>query len=181
MPIAGAGIPITTLRMVLIALRACRLSEAVFVYDNTSYPANRTPQIGRFRSTLPRFAEWCATSGEKKGRWAAGWGVPLPESFPSPPISPCFLRRPPPFRCERSEQRNLLPPWQDLGSCERSERRNPLHPRQDLGRCGYPLVPRKSYPASRTPQIKKSRHDVTALRCILLEIGRIISSLPRRP
>ena len=77
-------------------------------------------------------AEWCAASGEKKGRWAAGWGVPLPEPFPSPPISPCSLRRPPPFRCERSERRNPLHPWQDLAvangyspafaSCDGSER-----------------------------------------------------------
>ena len=55
-------------------------------------------------------------AGEKKGRWAAGWGVPLPEPFPSPPISPCSLRRPPPFRCERSEQRNPLHSRQDLAA-----------------------------------------------------------------
>ena len=42
MPVTGAGIPITTLRMVLIALRACRLSEAVKDPDHTPYLANRT-------------------------------------------------------------------------------------------------------------------------------------------
>ena len=40
----------------------------------------------------------------KKRLWAAGWGVPLPEPFPSPPISPCSLRQASPFRCERSER-----------------------------------------------------------------------------
>ena len=68
-------------------------------------PANRTSHIRGFRSTLARFAEWCPRKrGEKRGRWAAGWDVPLPEPFPSPPISPCSLRRAAPFRCERSEQ-----------------------------------------------------------------------------
>ena len=41
MPVTGAGIPTTTLRMVLIALRACRLSEAVKAPDHTPYLANR--------------------------------------------------------------------------------------------------------------------------------------------
>ncbi len=41
MPVTGAGIPITTLRMVLIALRACRLSEAV----KPPLIIHRTPQI----------------------------------------------------------------------------------------------------------------------------------------
>ena len=40
-------------------------------------------------------------AGRRKGRWAAGRSVPLPEPFPSPPISPpCSLRRAPPFRGE---------------------------------------------------------------------------------
>ena len=61
--------------------------------------------------------------------------------LPTPPISPCSLRRAPPFRCERSE------------------RRNPLHSRQDLSRREYPLVPRKSQIVNR-----KSKKAVTLWR-----------------
>ena len=64
--------------------------KTLFVNRKSQIAPRKSHITRRFRSTLSRFAEWCAASGEKKGRWAAGWGVPLLEPFPSPPISPLF-------------------------------------------------------------------------------------------
>ena len=43
-------------------------------------------------------------AGRRRGRWAAREKAPVTARPNPPPISPCSLRRAPPFRCERSEQ-----------------------------------------------------------------------------
>ena len=43
-------------------------------------------------------------AGRRRGRWAAREKAPATARPNPPPISPCSLRRAPPFRCERSEQ-----------------------------------------------------------------------------
>ncbi len=156
MPVTGAGIPITTLRMVLIALRACRLSEAVkdpLIIHRTSQIVNRKSQIvnreiplnaAAFRGMVglhpellevppPVAAEWCGVTAKKDYGRRAG-ACRCRNLFPRRPSPPVPSGGPPPFRCERSERRNPLHSWPDLSRCERSERRNPLHSRQDLSR-----------------------------------------------
>ena len=133
MPVTGAGIPITTLRMVLIALRACRLSEAVKDPDHTPYLANRKSQIANreiplnaaaFRGMVglhpellevppPVAAEWCGVTAKKDYGRRAG-ACRCRSLFPRRPSPPFSSGSPPPFRCERSERRNPLHPWQDL-------------------------------------------------------------------
>ncbi len=70
---------------------------------STGLPSLRDVCRG-FRSTLARFAEWCAASGEKKGEMGGGVGRAVAGAFSLAAHLPCSLRRAPPFRCERSEQ-----------------------------------------------------------------------------
>ena len=71
-----------------------------------SQVVNRTSHIARrFRSTLPRFAEWCAANGEKKGEMGGGEERAVAGTFSlAAHLPPCSLRQAPPFRGERSEQ-----------------------------------------------------------------------------
>ena len=71
-------------------------------------------------------------AGRRKGDGRRAGACRCRSLFPRRPSPPVPSGAPPPFRCERSEQRNPLHSRQDLSRCERSERRNPLHPWQDL-------------------------------------------------
>ena len=67
------------------------------------------PHIRGFRATLARGAEWCTPPQLQRYRRRRNVDdfaetMTLRRRLPPPPISPCFLRRAPPFRCERSEQ-----------------------------------------------------------------------------
>ena len=115
MPVTGAGIPITTLRMVLIALRACRLSEAVFVYDNTSHVVNRKSGDSAQRCRVSR--NGAPQAGRRKGDGRRAGACRCRSLFPrrpSPPVPsggprhstanavsggiPCILGRTSPWR-----------------------------------------------------------------------------------
>ena len=70
-----------------------------------------------FRSTLSRFAEWCATGGEKKGEMGGGLERAVAGAFSLAAHLP-----PVPFGGPHHSAANAV------------SKRNPLHPRQNFSR-----------------------------------------------
>ena len=118
-------------------------------HHHTAYGVNCTPCVPPLRGckgprsyTVPRKSQIAPRkSGDSAHRWRVSRnGAPQAgrrrgdgrragacrcrSLFPRRPSPPLFPPTAPPFRCERSEQRNPLPAW--------------------LSRGGYPLIPRKS-------------------------------------
>ena len=76
-----------------------------------SQVVNRTSYIARrFRSTLPRFAEWCAANGEKKGEMGGGEERAVDGTFSlAAHLPPVPYGRPHHSAANAASKRNLLP------------------------------------------------------------------------
>ena len=80
-------------------------------------------------------------AGRRRGRWAAAGGVPLPDSFPSPPISPVPSGGPHHSAANAVSKRNPLPvltiptiPQNFAGKILRNPQPHPIaHPRKKNG------------------------------------------------